>query len=130
MITVRASREGLVGAVTASGWDIDKIVPFVALPSTKALGRFLRLINPTNKKSCIAIVLDVGPWNENDDAYVFRGERPAAERGEHIVRVKGQPPVQRIEPEKVNGAGIDLGEKVWKQLGMKGNTNVSWEFIS
>jgi hypothetical protein len=30
---------------------------------------------------------------------------------------------------KTNGAGIDLGEVVWKALGMKDNTEVSWEFV-
>jgi hypothetical protein len=38
-------------------------------------------------------------------------------------------PEQRIEPAKVNRAGIDLGEKVWSLLGMNGNTDVEWEFV-
>jgi hypothetical protein len=28
-----------------------------------------------------------------------------------------------------NGAGIDLGEYVWKALGMTDNTEVQWEFL-
>lgn len=119
MITVRATREGLIGGITSSGYRIDKVVPFVALPSTEAIGKFVKLINPENNKSCYAIVLDVGPWNEHDDQYVFGvlGERPAAEKG---IDTRGR---------TTNLAGIDLGEKVWKLLGMKDNTMISWEFL-
>ena len=117
-MTVKATREGLVGQTTASGYVIDRAVPFVALPSTKAIGRAVRLVNPLNSRTCIAIVLDVGPFNEHDDAYVFDGARPLAEQG--IVG----------DGVKSNGAGIDLGEKVWELLGMTDNTQVQWGFIS
>ena len=80
-MTVKATREGLIGRRTASGYVIDNVVPFVALPSVSALGKFIRVTNPANEASCIAIVLDVGPWNEHDDAYVSGGNRPAAESG-------------------------------------------------
>lgn len=117
MITVKATREGLVGGRTSTGYIIDRIVPFVALPSWKALHRFVHVRNPLNGKRTIAIVLDVGPWNEQDDPYVFTGTRPAAELGPDT---RG-----RI----TNGAGIDLSEAVWEALGMQGNTLVEWEFI-
>ena len=112
MISVKATREGLVGQLTASGYTIDRVVPYVALPSTNALRSFVHITNPLNRKSCLAIVLDVGPWNEHDDAYVFGGARPLAESNP-----------------KTNGAGIDLGEAVWIALGMADNTAVEWEFI-
>jgi hypothetical protein len=118
VITVKATREGLVGGKTASGYVIDKVVPFVALPSVHAIGRFVRVINPINGNSTLAIVLDVGPWNTQDDAYVFSGERPKAETEKDEF---GRIP---------NGAGIDLGEKVWHALGMMDNTNVTWEFVT
>lgn len=117
MIKVKATREGLVGNYTASGYKVDRVVPFVALPSTKALGRFVRVRNCVNGKQCTAIVLDVGPWNEHDDEYVFRNARPSAESG---LDTRGR---------KTNGAGIDLGERVWAKLDMHGNTDVEWEFI-
>src|SRR6266568_5059126 len=116
-MTVKATREGLVGGLTSSGYKIDKIVPFVALPSRNALHRFVKLSNPKNGKSCYAIVLDVGPWNEEDDSYVFAGNRPTAESGLDTRN--------RV----TNKAGIDLSEKVWELLEMKDNTEVSWEFI-
>jgi hypothetical protein len=115
---VKATREGLLGSKTASGYVIDSVVPFVALPAHKALGNFVRVTNPSNKRSCLAIVLDVGPWNTQDDDYVFDGKRPAAESG---VSLSGQ---------GTNKAGIDLGEKVWKSLGMTDNSEVDWEFIT
>jgi hypothetical protein len=118
VITVKATREGLVGGKTASGYVIDTVVPFVALPSTHALGKFVRVTNPITGKSTMAIVLDVGPWNTHDDAYVLQGERPKAETATDEF---GRSP---------NGAGIDLGEKVWHALGMMDNTNVTWEFVT
>ena len=114
---VKATREGLIGQITALCWTIDAEYPFVALPSHKALGMWVSLRNPATGKHCCAQVLDVGPWNTEDDAYVFDGARPAAESG---TSVSGH---------GTNGAGIDLGEKVWGLLGMTGNTEVEWVFV-
>jgi len=114
---VKATREGLVGSRTASGYVIDTVVPFVALPSTAALGRMVRVTNHATGKSVFAIVLDVGPFNVHDNAYVFHGARPAAESGSSLSG-KG-----------TNHAGIDLSEKVWHDLGMQDNTEVDWEFV-
>jgi len=113
---VRATREGLIGGKTASGYLVDTIVPFVALPAFAALRLWVRVSNPRNGKSIRALVLDVGPWNEHDHAYVFGGARPAAESG---VDTRGR---------KTNRAGIDLGEAVWTALGMTDNDAVEWEF--
>lgn len=117
MITVKATREGLEGGKTATEYRVDAIVPFVALPSTAALRLWVRVTNPANGHSIKALVLDVGPWNEKDHAYVFGGHRPQAESG---LDAFGR---------KTNGAGIDLGEAVWTALGMKDNSNVEWEFL-
>lgn len=114
---VKATREGLAGQKTASGYRVESEVPFVALPSNAALRLWVKVTNPRNNKSIKALVLDVGPWNEHDHAYVFGGARPAAESG---VDTRGR---------KTNGAGIDLGEKVWIALGMKDNGPVEWAFV-
>lgn len=117
MITVKATREGLIGGKTASGYRVEREVPFVALPSAAALRQWVIVINPKNGRSIRALVLDVGPWNEQDHAYVFGGQRPSAEtKKDQYGR-------------KTNGAGIDLGEKVWTALGMTDNGQVSWEFL-
>jgi rare lipoprotein A (peptidoglycan hydrolase) len=117
MIKVLATREGLEGRATASGFHISNAVSFVALPSVKALGRHVRVTNPKNGRSVIAQVLDVGPWNEMDDNYVFGQSRPAAESG---ISVSGK---------GTNKAGIDLGEFVWKALGLTDNAEVEWTFL-
>ena len=117
MITVKATREGLVGHSTASGYVIDRVVPYVALPCRQALCMFVRLRNPANGRTAIAWIADVGPWNTDDDAYVFGGARPAAESGTDTRN--------RV----TNGAGIDLGERVWRDLGMTDNGAIEWEFV-
>jgi hypothetical protein len=115
---VKATREGLIGQMTATGWKIDAEYPFVALPSHKALGMWISLRNQANGKHCCAQVLDVGPWNTEDDAYVFGNSRPAAESGQSVGGLR------------TNGAGIDLGEKVWGLLGMRDNGEVEWRFVA
>lgn len=117
MIRVKATREGLMGGKTASGYHIETMVPFVALPSAAALRLWVQVMNPANGRSMKALVLDVGPWNEQDHAYVFGGQRPAAESG---TDTRGRP---------TNGAGIDIGERVWQALGLMDNTPVEWEFV-
>jgi hypothetical protein len=117
MTTVKATREGELGQRTASGYLVEPHVPFVALPSARALGMAVRLRNPANGRTCSAIVLDVGPWNTFDDAYVFGDQRPQAESG---TDTRGR---------ATNGAGIDLGERVWSLLGMTDNAAIEWEFL-
>jgi hypothetical protein len=116
MIQVKATREGLLGGKTATGWHINATVPFVALPSAAALRQWVRVTNPRNGQSLRALVLDIGPWNVQDDAYVFGGARPQAESG---IDTTGR---------VTNHAGIDLGEAVWQALGMTDNGDVTWEF--
>lgn len=115
---VTATREGLLGATLASGVVNTIYLPFVALPSTKALYRFVRVVNVANGQAAVAIVLDVGPWNAHDDAYVFAGARPASEGG---VDTRGR---------TTNGAGIDLSEAIWGALAMTDNGPVLWEFVT
>lgn len=114
--TVKATREGLVGSKTSLGWAIDTVFPFVALPSVRALRRLVTVTNPLNGKSCLAVVMDVGPWNTHDDLYVFDTSRPQAETGTDMFG------------RTTNHAGIDLGERVWALLEMTDNAQVVWEF--
>ncbi|NTU78977.1 MAG: hypothetical protein HGA45_06175 [Chloroflexales bacterium] len=66
-----ATREGLVGQVTANGHIIQPRDRFVALPSwtvTSPNGSDKFRVRVTYKgRSVIAPVWDVGPWNTNDD---------------------------------------------------------------
>lgn len=130
MITVKATREGRLGDKTASGYIVDDIVPFVALPSTRACHerRAVRVVNPLNNVSIIALVLDVGPWNEHDDAYVYQEATGIVDAGPGVVRPAAETGIS-VSGKGTNGAGIDLGQYVWKALGMTDNSDVSWEFV-
>lgn len=117
MITVKATREGRVGETSATSYRIERFVPFVALPYEGAKWRAVRVQNPVNGLEVDALVMDVGPWNTQDKAYVEGGARPQAESG---VDMSGR---------KTNGAGIDLGEYVWRALKMTDNGPVAWRFL-
>lgn len=113
---IKATREGLNHQKTSSGWKINNVVPFVALPSVAALRQKIKIYY--KDKSVIALVLDVGPWNTEDDRYVFGSERPQAETGIDMFT------------RKTNMAGIDLGEAVRNALGiLEDNVEIDWEFI-
>src|SRR5208337_787469 len=102
-IQVKATREGLVGQKTASGYIIDTVVPYVTLPA-RALHRFVRVSHGGN--FCIAIVLDVGPWNVDDNAYVFQ---PATQFNESDLSLPERRPQAESGTDKsgrrTNGAG-------------------------
>lgn len=122
MISVLATREGLIGKHTSSGYVIDTIVPYVALPSVLALHRFVKITNPAMHVSTYGIVLDVGPHYTNDDAYVLDPTGQTRPRAELL----GTDDFGRIV---TNRAGIDLGDAVWHRLAMTDNSNVIWEFL-
>ncbi len=135
MIRVKATREGIIGGKTSTGYIIDTIVPFVALPAFAALRQWIYVRNPVNGIIMLALILDVGPWNVNDNAYIFQ---PATVYSSGIAWKKN-PDDKGIRPQsesgldvshngKTNGAGIDLSEKVWNELKMTDNFEVEWEF--
>jgi hypothetical protein len=120
-IRVKATKEGLIGKQTSAGLIIRPNSVFVALPSTRALWKVVRVTTGSGDKSVVAPVLDVGPWNERDHDYVFGTNRPAAETG----------PDERGRT--TNRAGIDLSEGVCKALGWhekQGDGIVEWEFLT
>lgn len=136
---VWATREGLIGHVTASGLKIEADDVFVALPSRKALGRRVevtlvyasrrakgRLIPPGRPGKGPGPVItckveDVGPWSTRDP-YWETGTRPLAESGK---RKPWTSPAR-------NPAGIDLSDGLWKALGIsrkRGLVRVKWRFV-
>jgi hypothetical protein len=114
---VKATREGLMGKTTSTGLIIRKSSIFVALPCVLALWKCVEVINPKNMMHATCAVLDVGPWNEYDDEYVFGAAQPAALSGRDA---RGR---------KTNGSGIDLSDGLWHRLAMTDNTNVMWRFV-
>lgn len=118
-----------MGIKTASGYIVDMFTPVVALPSRHALGTFVRVTNPATGLSTLAWVADVGPWNENDDAYVFGAARPQAETP--WSKNPADAEVGRdTRGRRTNRAGIGLGEATAKRLGVIVSAEVFWEFIS
>lgn len=111
---VYATREGEVGKRTALGVVIAPGARFVALPHRRALGKQVEVRHGT--RVAVVPVLDVGPWNI-DDEYWRTGRRPAAERGRGHYRRPS------------NRAGIDLSDAVFAELGLADNDFVDWRFV-
>ncbi len=111
--SVFATREGMVGGTTATGHIIQESDVFVALPSRSALNKNVEL--NYNGNTVIAPVQDVGPWNTKDP-YWLTNSRPQAESGTDLYG------------RKTNGAGIDLSNEAFRQLGLKNNATIKWRF--
>jgi len=111
---VFATREGLTGRRLATGAIIQPGDRFVALPHPCALRRDVEV--RYQGRALVVPVLDVGPWNTDDD-YWSSGQRPAAERGRGTYRTP------------VNRAGIDLSDATFATLGMRDNDVVEWRFV-
>jgi hypothetical protein len=119
-----ATREGLVGRITASGHVIAPNDHFIALPSRKALNQ--TVIVSYHGKSVSAPVLDIGPWNR-DEAWWETG----AARGQFQDLPRFVPEVWAAYANGYNGghdatgryvtfpAMIDLSDGVYNDLGLK-----------
>ena len=139
--TVRlyATREGLVGRVTANGHRITERDRFVALPSKKVLNKLdakdYQVEISYNGRKVTAPVWDVGPWNTKDNFW----DSPR-EIFNDLPRFK--PQVQAAFFENHNGgkdqydrlvlypAAIDLADGTfWDDLGMTGSDWVDVTFL-
>jgi hypothetical protein len=111
---VFATREGELGKRTSTGHVITAASLFVALPHPAALGKQVEV--RYGARAVVVPVLDVGPWNVDDD-YWARGRRPAAEAARGYYRTPS------------NRAGIDLSDAVFHALGLRDNDFVEWRFV-
>ncbi len=111
---VLATREGLTGRRLACGQIIRPGALFVALPHPSALRKSVEL--RYGLRTLVVPVLDVGPWNVDDD-YWAGGRRPAAERGRGAFRSPS------------NRAGIDLSDATFAALGLRDNAMLEWRFV-
>jgi hypothetical protein len=111
---VFATREGLTGGRLACGEIIKPGALFVALPHPAALRKNVEL--RYGGRTLVVPVLDVGPWNVDDD-YWATSRRPAAERGRGSFRTP------------TNHAGIDLSDATFAALGLRDNARVEWRFV-
>ena len=111
---VYATREGEIGKRTATGIVITPGALFVALPHRIALGKHVEV--RYRQRAIVVPVLDVGPWNI-DDEYWATNRRPAAESRRGYYRTP------------TNRAGIDLSDAVYASLGLRDNDYVEWRFV-
>jgi hypothetical protein len=111
---VYATREGEIGKRTATGLRITPESLFVALPHPRALHKHVEV--RFGQRAVVVPVLDVGPWNV-DDEYWATERRPAAENRRGTFRTPS------------NRAGIDLSDPVFAALGLRDNDWVEWRFV-
>lgn len=136
---VFATREGLVGHVTANGHIIQPHDHFVALPSWKVLcsyqGSEYQVRITYKGRTTIAPVWDVGPWNTNDEYWT-------RERRFYTDLPVGVPMAQAAYMQGYNGGldmygrrisnpnGIDIADGTfWDALGMTRNDWVEVSFL-
>jgi hypothetical protein len=136
-----ATREGLVGGVTANGHVIQERDHFVALPSRRMLagdgGDEYRVRVCYQGRCETAPVWDVGPWNTADDYWNTASRRenwndlpqgtPEAEAAYLDGYNDGRDEFgRRVQ----NAAGLDLADGVfWDGLGMTDNDWVDLTFL-
>lgn len=106
--------------------------PGVALPSTKALGKWVEI--RIGDRWTPARVMDVGPWCIDDHDYVFTDNiRPRAEKfkGTFCPKMEEEFVITPHDFTPCNGAGIDLFPETAKALGIKlsENMQVDWRFL-
>jgi hypothetical protein len=134
-----ATREGLVGQMTANGHIIRPRDHFVALPSWQVLSSYrgyeFQVRVTYNGRSAVVPVWDVGPWNTND-AYWHPN------RGDYPDLPIGMPQAQAAYFDGHNGGmdefgrlinnpnGIDIADGTyWDSLGMTRNDWVEVSFL-
>lgn len=119
---VMGSREGLVGGITASGHRIQPNDYFVALPSTTALGKKVKL---TYKgKSLTLPVKDVGPYNTKDDYWnppdvrYFKGLPQGVSQAQLAYKENHNGGMSGIGIKVAYPLSIDIGDGAFYELGM------------
>ena len=73
--------------------------------------------NSANRLSVHVDIVDVGPWNTNDEAYVLGNARAQAESGTDTTG------------RTTNLAGIDLTPAAAAAIGLEGKGSVHWSFV-
>ncbi len=121
-----ATREGLVGGITANGHQIKERDRFVALPSKAALakkdGYDKQVLVSYKGRQAVAPVWDVGPWNIKDNYW----DPPAARvTGNGLPR--GWPAAQAQFFDKYNGGISDKGYVVRNPAGIDLADGLFWD---
>lgn len=130
---VYATREGLVGGTTSSGHVITPNDHFVALPSFKALNKSVKI---TYKgRSAVAPVLDVGPWNNDDDYWnpsdvrVYKGIPRGVPQAQVAFESGHNGGKSGIGLTVTAPVGIDIGDGTYADLGLGNPDYVDVTFL-
>ena len=125
---LRVTRQGMVGGRTANGHRITPRDMFVSLPSWKSLssknGNEYQVRLSAKGKSVVVPVMDVGPWNKNDNYW-------DAERAKYKDLPVGWPQDHAAFFENHNRrraekgwvrfpTAVDIGDGAYWALGLKG----------
>jgi hypothetical protein len=120
---VIATREGLVGGLTACGHTITTNDHFVALPATGLCNLGVRLRNGTNLAT--TTVLDVGPWCPNTPG--SGNSNTCSCPSDRYWQTTGVPFAATASC-ATSHAGIDLADGTFADLGLTNNGNIYWRF--
>lgn len=121
--------------ILSTGEWLGDNFPGCALPSVRALRKWILIRYKDNQ--CCSQVMDVGPWCQDDDDYVFGSDIPRAEefKGRLCPLRKGIE-IPATLPDgtpcpRSNGAGLDIFPYTAKQLGIPigENVYVEWCFV-
>ncbi len=130
---VYATREGLVGGTTSSGHVITVNDHFVALPSFKALNKSVRI--SYKGKTATAPVLDVGPWNNDDDYWnpsdvrVYKGIPRGVPQAKVAFDSGHNNGKSGLGLTVTVPCGIDIGDGTYADLGMGNPDYVDITFL-
>ncbi|MBB5870667.1 hypothetical protein F4553_004046 [Allocatelliglobosispora scoriae] len=121
---VFATREGLVGELTANGHVITERDHFAALPSRRGLaakGGGDRTVRVCRSGRCVFLpVWDVGPWNTTDD--YWNADRQSG-RGLPV----GMPAAQAAFQDGYNGGRDEFGRAVQNPAGIDIADGAFWD---
>ncbi len=120
---VIATREGLVGGVTACSHTITQNDHFVALPATGMCNTGVRLRNGNNLAT--TTVLDVGPWCPNTPGQ--GNSNTCSCPSDRYWQTSGIPFAATASCATTH-AGIDLADGTFSDLGLTNNGNIYWRF--
>ncbi len=122
---VVGTREGLVGGTTACGGIIQPNDHFVALPATGLCGVSVNLRAAAGVSTpVVTTVQDVGPW------FPHASSTPAntCVGGSNPYWNTTGIPQAALNLCSSNGAGIDLADGTFSDLGLAGTTTILWRF--
>ncbi len=125
---LRITRMGMVGSRTANGHRVKARDFMVALPSWKSLssrrgGEYMVRLS-ANGRSVVVPVMDVGPWNRQDNYWAVKRERykdlPVGWPQDHAAYYERYNN-RRSEKGRVRfPSAVDVGDGAYWALGLKG----------